>query len=205
MNEISPEIIEKLISAVKEQAGGSSGNAQVPHSDEQADEALIAQYVEPLVDVINILVDKVNSLDEELNKLSCVVMDEIIGGITKLYGEKEKISNISGLSSKYGEKFGPYADFYKELSGRDIYEGAYDELEERKQQTPDWNDEKELSTIEELANMLKGKFEKIKGPVEAEIKIEKSDLPAEDVPGDKFANIKKAKKLMEAKGMKELF
>jgi len=141
------------------------------------------EMLEPIKKVIQQMLDKIAAMDDEIDALSKLVNEEIIGGVTKLYNEKSRMEGISGLSSKYADKFGPYSDFYKELSGKDIFDALYDEIDERKKATPDWDDEHELSTIEELTGELKNRLEKFKsipGVVSVEATVNKMEKPEEE-------------------------
>jgi hypothetical protein len=128
------------------------------HGDEAQDQA----QLEPIITVIKQILDKMTAMDEELDSLSKLVNEEIIGGITNLYNSKQRMSGISSLSEKYGEKVSPYKDFYGELSGgSDIFEALYNDLDEMKSQTADWSDEKEAARVEQLADELKSRLERM--------------------------------------------
>lgn len=148
------------------------------HEDMNNDIELICKVLDeklnPIITVIKQMLDKMGLMDEELDSLAKLVNEEIIGGITNLYNTKERLSGISGLSSKYGEMFSPYKDFYSELTdGSDIYEKLYDELSEVKKGSESWSDDDEMNKIKEIAEMLKGKFDKIRGvPAATEIEVE---------------------------------
>jgi len=175
------------------------------HSDEQADVQLICQVLneelEPVITVIKNILDKITAMDDELDGLAKVVNEEILGGIINLYNTKERMSGISSLSEKYGSLMGPYKDFYSELSeGKDIYEELYNELEEFKQSAESVDDSAVDAKVQELANMLKAKFEKVRGmsvgeekPVAVEVEIEKSseaEAPKADELIDKIRKMK---------------
>lgn len=158
---------------------------------------VIGEALEPIIAVVKQIIDKQAAIDEEVDSLAKLVQEEIIGGIENLYKTKERLGGISNLSSKYGELFGPYKDFYSELTdGSDIYEKLYDELDELKKSKEDWSDEDEGSEISKIAEMLKGKFEKIKGmgssPVAVEVEVEKQP---EETAEEKLRN--KIRKMKE--------
>ncbi len=158
---------------------------------------VIREALEPIIAVVKQIIDKQAMIDEEVDSLAKLVQEEIIGGIENLYKTKERLSGISNLSSKYGELFGPYKDFYSELTdGSDIYEKLYDELDELKKGKEDWSDEDESSEISKIAEILKGKFEKIKGmgkpAVEVEVEVEKQP---EETAEEKLRN--KIRKMKE--------
>jgi len=174
------------------------------HEDMEQDVELIKQVIaeslEPVITVLKQVMAKQAAMDEELDGLAKLVQEEILDGIENLYKTKERMSGISNLSSKYGEMFGPYKDFYSELTdGSDIYEKLYDELDELKKAKENWSDEDENSAISNIAEILKNKFEKIKGmggssPTAVEVQIEKTGTPeisAEDKLRDRIREMKK--------------
>ena len=179
------------------------------HEDEGMDVELIKQVLsealEPLIAVVKQIINKQAAMDEELDALSKLVNEEIIGGITNLYKTEERLHGISDLSTKYGEKFGPYNDFYKELSnGADPMEKLYEELEERKSSKEDWKDEDEAGTVDELVKELASRFDRFKGiaaPKATEIEIEVSSEPKEMSDADKLKDkIRKMKELNTKNG-----
>ena len=128
------------------------------HDDEAQDQA----QLDPIITVIKQILDKMASMDEEIDALKKLVKEEIIGGITNLYNSKQRMSGISSMSEKYGEIVSPYKDFYGELSGgRDIFEELYNDLDEMKSKSEDWSDEKEAARVQQLADELKGRLERM--------------------------------------------
>ena len=128
------------------------------HDDEAQDQA----QLDPIITVIKQILDKMASMDEEIDALKKLVNEEIIGGITNLYNSKQRMSGISSMSEKYGEIVSPYKDFYGELSGgRDIFEELYNDLDEMKSKSEDWSDEKEAARVQQLADELKGRLERM--------------------------------------------
>lgn len=183
------------------------------HEDEQQDVMLIKQVIsdalDPIITVIKQIIEKQAAMDEkqaatdeELDSLAKLVQEEILGGIENLYKTKERLGGISNLSSKYGQMFDPYKDFYGELTdGSDIYEKLYDELDEMKKSKESWSDEDESSEISKLAEMLKGKFEKIKGmgkPSAIEVEIETThaepEVSAEEMLRNRIRKMKENSK-----------
>ncbi len=153
---------------------------------------VISEHLEPIITVLKQVIQKQAAMDEEVDSLAKLVQEDILGGIEELHQSKQRLGGISSLSSKYGELFGPYSDFYSELTdGSDIYEKLYDELDELKKSKEDWSDEDESSEINKLAEMLKGKFEKIKGmgkPAAIEVEVETTSAPVEESAEDKLRN-----------------
>lgn len=186
------------------------------HEDAGMDVELIKgilnETIEPLITVIKEILNKQAAMDEELDGLHKLVVEELIGGITDMYHQEERIKGIGSLSSKYGEKFSPFGDFYKELSGgSDIMEKLYEELQERKSSKEDWSDSDEESTIEELLNELTSRHERIKGltapkATEVEVVVEKEE-PKEEPKDEMEALREKVRKMkeMNAKNGKSSF
>lgn len=173
------------------------------HEDVEQDVGLIKQIIsealDPVITVIKQVIEKQAAMDEELDSLAKLVQEEILGGIENLYRTKERLGGISALSSKYKDQFDPYKDFYSELTeGSDIYEKLYDELDELKKGKESWSDEDEGSEISKIAEMLKSKFEKIKGmggqPATAiEVEISKEEEPVETDEQKLISKIRKMK------------
>lgn len=171
------------------------------HSDESNDLDLIQQALEPIVTVIQQILDKQAAMDDELDALCKLVNEEILGGITSLYKTHERASGISSLSEKYGPIMGKYKDFYSEMSdGKDIYEALWDELEELKSSTENLDDSAVDAKVQELADLLKTKFEKVRGMKgdEPEVSIEVEVEKEPEV--DQFEKIKQLKKRLGKRG-----
>ena len=65
------------------------------------DQKMIAEALEPIVTVIQQMLNKIQAMDEELDSLAKLVNEEIIGGITNLYNTKERLANVSCLKEKF--------------------------------------------------------------------------------------------------------
>ena len=123
--------------------------------------------------------------EERLAKLESTVMDEIIGGITKLYDENTRFENIGGLKTKYSELFGDAEGAFKDLYDADLWEKLQDLIDELKGDEA-YTDEMGDSKVQEIAAQLKAKLAKLRGE-EAEpegaavaVEVEKSDEPEGD-------------------------
>ena len=152
------------------------------HADMTEDQIQFMENIKPIVTVMQQMLDKIALMDEELDSLTKLVNEEIIGGITNLYNSKCRLSGISELQAKYGELMGPYKDFYSELTdGSDIYEKLYDELEEFKSSAEDIDDAAVDAKIRELADILKSKFDKIKGLDHGVVAVKVSEVKEPEV------------------------
>jgi len=190
VSQLSPEEKDRLLTALIAKVGIDLPGEQPGHTDAQAD----AEQLAPIIKVLEMVIDKFEALEERVECLDKLVTEEIIGGITKLYNEKSRAGGISSMMDKYKDKFDPYKDFYGEMTdGSDLYEKLFDEINEMKGSNPEWNDEVEGSKVGELADILKSKFEKVKGmgaPVEASIEVAK--IEPENADGlDKIRTMRK--------------
>jgi hypothetical protein len=183
LSTLSPAETNRLLAALIEKVGLDA--PMEGHTDAAQD----IETMQPVIDAVLALCEKVKAIDEKLEGLDKIVMDEIIGGVTNLYNERKRMCGVDELSGKYKEKFDPYADFYKELSGSDLYDKLYDEIQEMKGGEPEWNEEKESGAIEQILGALKAKHDKIKGitpPVDG-VAIEVSTATAEPDEQGKLA------------------
>lgn len=128
--------------------------------DNQAEEDSKFDALCKAVDLLQGLYDK---LDEKVDMVVSLLQDEIVEPIKQEYEAGRRANGIKELSGKYGDKFGPYGDFYKGLTGADIFEKLWDEIEERKSGADQWTEEGESGLIEELLNGLKAKKEGVEG------------------------------------------
>ena len=179
VSQLSPEEKDRLLTALIAKVG-----IDLPEQSGHGDAAQDAEQLAPIIKVLEMVIDKFEALEERVECLDKLVTEEIIGGITKLYNEKSRAGGISSMMDKYKDKFDPYKDFYGEMTdGSDLYEKLFDEISEMKGSTPDWNDEVEGSKVGELAEVLKSKFEKVKGmgaPVAASIEVSKIEPESAD-------------------------
>lgn len=183
MSALSPAEKDQLLAMLAEKVGVAAPEGG--HADVEQDK----EVMQPLVDAVLALCEKVKAIEERLEGLDKIVMDEIIGGVTNLYNERKRMSGIDELSGKYKEKFSPYEGFFKELSGSDLYDKLYDEIQSMKGEEPEWDEGKESSAIEQILGNIKAKHDKIKGiepPVDG-VAIEVSTAQAEPDEQGKLA------------------
>jgi hypothetical protein len=150
------------------------GGAGPEHPDEAADLAML----EPFAKVLEILIDKVEQLEERLEANERMVIDDLFGGIDKMYKQNLRTKAVGGLRDKYGDMFAPHMDALSELApGEDIYEALHDMLDPMRA-GEGWDDEKELGTVKDVAQSIADKIAKIKGaPVDVE--VQKAEASAE--------------------------
>ncbi len=165
---LSPEEKDELLAGLLEEREG--------HADAPQDAAML----EPVMEAIKMLTGRV----EELERL---VLDELFGGIEKLYNENKRAKGIEGLKGKYGELFAPHMDALQAIEpDADVFEKIYDLLADQPEEQ--WE-----PSIQGYASTLAEKLAKIKGvpmgssSVEVEIATpaEAEEKPAEE---DGFAS-----------------
>lgn len=146
------------------------------------------EAIQQLFGAVKMMAEKLDELDEGYDKLQDVVMNEIIGGVEKLYQQNIHDTELEGLKSQYGSLFDPHMDTVKEIyPDMDLYE----ELLKEKADYPDGVGFD--GRVNEVASMLKSKIDKIRGvspavdaslPVEAvaEVPVEEPvvEVPVED-------------------------
>jgi len=171
--------------------------------DIEQDRALIESILEPVISSIQELVQLVSEDHEKLELLGHLVQDELIGGITSVYEKHQRDKGIAGLSEKYGEAFGPFKDFFSELSGgKDVYEALFEDLEELKGSSEGWDDDKEKARVDEVVGGLKSKrdsLSKFGQPAVSEIEVEIKKEP-EAPTVDPLDRVRKMRAAAEGKG-----
>lgn len=173
------------------------------------------ERIEALCAVVELMVEKLEALDGRMAKLESTVMDDIIGGVTKLYNENLRMENIEGLKGKYGELFGDMNETFGELYDADLWEKLQDLLDELREESGDeYNDEMGDAKIREIATQLAAKIAKVKGEEaepEAEVTVVaegeaepeapgEEEAPAEEETGDEMNPIVESIKKMKSRG-----
>jgi hypothetical protein len=155
------------------------GPEQAGHSDYQADMQMIA----PLVEAVTMLTQRV----EELERL---VVDELFGGIEKLYGENTRKKGIEGCRGKYGSMFEPHMETLKAINpDQDVFEIIYDllaEVDEAQHDEMVGGFEKKIRTLRGIPDVEKS--------VEVEISTESEPAKEEAKEADPFEKIRKQAK-----------
>lgn len=137
--------------------------------------------IETLVQALEMLQARLDALEERLAKNESVLMDELIGGLTKLYQGNMRMQGVKGLRERHGGLFekvlGPYTELYPE---DDLFEKVYDLLEGAKGADSEWNDEKEMDSLKKLATAMMDKFKKI-APKAEEVAVQVELSPEEEL------------------------
>jgi len=208
---LSPEEKDKLLNELLSKYEGEGVSPEAGHADIQED----LQTMEPIVKVIEILINKVEELEERLTYTEKLVIDDLFGGIEKLYKKNIKAKGVEELKSKYAEHFSPFESTLKELApDEDWGEALYDMLDSLKG-NEGYNDEMGHNAIMEAHKALADKLSKIKGEtapvgdVSEEIKpegdgvaIEKTEVKA--IPVEAEDEFLQKVRSMKAKSKKSL-
>lgn len=158
LSTLSPEDKDQLLMKLIEKYQGDSGGMEHPDAAEDVEQ------MEPVFKVLELLINKVEEVENRLQKLECVVMDDLIGGIEGLYKSNTRAQGIKDIQGKYGHLFDPHMDAIKELEpDSDLYDALYEMLDSVKGADPEWNDEKELSSVSNFATSIGDRIGKIRG------------------------------------------
>lgn len=101
----------------------------------------------------------------ELAELKRVVMDELIGGVSKLYEENTRFEKLEGLKGKYADLFKDSADAYGKLYKGDLWENLMGELD-------GVADEEVDGKVKSLAADLLERIKAVKGEPAAAVSVE---------------------------------
>jgi hypothetical protein len=225
LNTLSPEEKDKLLSELLsryesdvatpetqqvEEVGANDGLGTYPHEDEAEDKEML----EPVLNVLEMLIQKVEELEDRLMKNESLVVDDLFGGIQKLYQGNLRTKGIGDLQSKYGHMFEPHMGAIKELEPEgDLYGSLYDMISQVRGSDDTFDDVRESEAIGGVAKSLAEKIAKIKGAVAPAdgVAIEKTEVKAVPADGEVGADqafldsIKKMKEGNKARGAKSLF
>lgn len=158
------------------------------------------EQLEPLIAIMESILNQVQILTERVDNNEKLLMDDVIGGITRTYQHQEKQYGLNDLSQKYGSKLDPYKDFYSELTGgNDAIADLYEDIQEMKNKVEEWDDTKEgefvNKALEQLENKLQSlsKFAKKPEVVETEIEVKvepEKEVSEVDTQMEKIKNMK---------------
>jgi hypothetical protein len=174
--------------------------------DDHTDEPQDLQMLEPFKNAILFLADKVEAQQAQIDNLTDLLQNQIIGGIKDLYTSSVRDSGISALKQKYGEKVSPFESALPELGVKDWGSELYDHINDQKANTPDWGEEHESGTVDNLLKAVQDKIAKISSvtgakPVAASVTLTKPEVePVED--GDSQAMVDAINKMKNSKSPK---
>lgn len=142
----------------------------------QAFKAGLEQCAQRIEALTNDFVSVRDEVTEKLNSLESTVFDEIINPANEYIEETNKNARFDEFNSKYGDKFGDFAEPLKALEGDD-----YDVVREAFNQYDDFEGEKpdEDAYVEALVGELQNKLGQIKSslgiPEDEEIAVEETE------------------------------
>lgn len=142
----------------------------------QAFKAGLEQCAQRIEALTNDFVSVRDEVTEKLNSLETTVFDEIINPANEYIEETNKNARFDEFNSKYGDKFGDFAEPLKALEGDD-----YDVVREAFNQYDDFEGEKpdEDAYVEALVGELQNKLGQIKSslgiPEDEEIAVEETE------------------------------
>ena len=142
----------------------------------QAFKAGLEQCAQRIEALTNDFVSVRDEVTEKLNSLETTVFDEIINPANEYIEETNKNARFDEFNSKYGDKFGDFAEPLKALEGDD-----YDVVREAFNQYDDFEGEKpdEDVYVEALVGELQNKLGQIKSslgiPEDEEIAVEETE------------------------------
>jgi len=159
LNNLSQQEKDDLLQQlVTKYDGGDQGGA--PAGDDSQQDA---DQMEPFAKVLEILIDKVEAQEEKICKLESLVIDDLFGGIQKMYDTNMRTKSIDDLKGKYGGMFDPHMATIQELEpDGDLYGMLHDMISPMRDQEG-WNDEQEAGTVKSVADAIAEKIAKIKG------------------------------------------
>jgi hypothetical protein len=81
--------------------------------------------------LLEMLIDKVEEIDERSTKLEHAVIDDLFGGIERMYKDNLKVKGVGEIKAKYGEMFAPHMDVLKQTDpDSDIFEMLHNQRED---------------------------------------------------------------------------
>ena len=199
-SQLAPEEKDQLLQLLLSAQGGATEapmeeSMEAGNPDAAQDQTLIQQMI----------AEAIGPLREQIELLTQIVDDEIIGGVTTLYQSQQKMSEIQRLQEQYGndEMFGPdMQSFYKDATdGKDLFEMLHSDLSDAKSSTPDWSDDMEGPLIQKLHGGLKEKMLKLRGAsAPAPVAVETTEVKAEPVASSKMDDVVKKIRDMKKAG-----
>jgi hypothetical protein len=207
LNKLQPDEKDKLLSELLSRYEGDT-SAAAPQAAQidpgHGDEFQDLQMMEPILKVLEIMIDKMEELESRLEANEKLVVDDLFGGIDKMYNDNLRKQSVDGLRGKYKDLFEPHMGALSELApGEDIYDALHEILEPLRQ-GEGWDDEKELGAVSGAAEAIAKKIAAIKGAgVPAGGAVEVTQVSAEPInPENKFMDkVRKMKENATRKGM----
>jgi hypothetical protein len=203
LTRISPEEKDKLLMELLTKYENDTQSqpiqdVKVDHPDQAQDEEML----EPIIKVLDIVISKLEELEERLEKNEKLVVDDLFGGIDKMYKSNMRSKSVDGLRGKYGEMFNPHMEALKELApDEDLYEALHDMLEPMRGQEGFNEDE----FVGNASKAIADKIAKIRGDKPTDgvaVEVSKVEATPIQVKGDDFMD--KVKRMSDEATRKKL-
>jgi len=197
------ELISRYQNDVPVPGNAPDANPMADHPDAPQDQAML----EPFAQVLDIVISKLEELEQRIEANEKLVVDDLFGGIDRMYKSNLRAKSVDGLRGKYGPVFEPHMSALEELApGEDIYEALHDMLDRlRGEGGEGFGEEQEADAVRGVADAIGAKIAKIKGPAAASVEVTTAEPVAEEPtqePKDKFLdNVRKMKENAKAKGL----
>lgn len=171
------------------------------HGDESADRAML----EPVLKVLDIIIEKLEELEARIEANEKLVVDDLFGGIDRMYKNNLRTQSINGIQEKYGSLFDPHMDALKELApDENVFEALHEMLDPLRREEG-WDDEKELGHVTGAAQAIADKIAKIRStstpeekPAGVAVEITRTNTSPEAAFLEK---VKGMRKIATAKGL----
>jgi predicted nuclease with TOPRIM domain len=191
---MTPEEKDRLLETLlREKNGGGAQASPMPENSGGDIQAFVAQ----ICDVLEFLCQEIETVRKEVTDVRGLVVDDLFGGLKKMYDQNRRTKGIDDIRSKYGELFSPHEKVLKATDpDMDIYETIFDKLEELKG-GEGFSEEGFDSSVKEWAKLVADKIDQLKAegkiPEDAQVSVEvatdKTNAEAEpDSPARKFVD-----------------
>lgn len=161
------ELLMELITKYKSGDGG-------PTASDAPEQSADSSYSE-ICNLLEMLIDKIEEIDERTLKLEHAVIDDLFGGIERMYKDNLKVKGVGEIKAKYGEMFAPHLDTLKQTDpDSDIFELLHNQREEMRG-ADDYSDEMFDGKVAGYAQAIAEKIAELKAngtiPADAEVEV----------------------------------
>lgn len=192
---LSPEEKDSLLTQLIAKYDGAEPET-ADHPDAAQDEAMLA----PMQELLQMFAGKLEEIEGRMDKVESMVVDDLFGGIDRLYKSNVRAKGIDDMRGKYGDMFNPHVDAIRELSPEDaegFWDKIYDLVEEMKGEEG-FNDEVMDERLRGAASSIGEKIQKLRGDSPAAVAVETTEVKAAPVEGQADEKL-----LEKVRGMKQ--
>lgn len=193
-----PEKDELLTLLLSRYKSGEAGPIAEAAPDESA-----GPYHE-ICQLLEMLIDKVEEIDERSTKLEHAVIDDLFGGIERMYKDNLKVKGIGEIKAKYGELFAPHLDVLKQTDpDTDIFDLLHGQREEMRGMDG-YSDELFDGKVQGYAKAIAEKIAELKAngtipkDAEVEVKVDNVEAGAEPAGEKTEEDLSPAQKLVRS-------